>query len=86
MHQHLQRCTASVVSAGTSAIIVGVWDTGEESGILVEKFNGDRGDDLVDVDLVDKSSGEDGGDGVGWCSCDLVMVMSTGVSEGHNVS
>jgi len=72
---------------GTSEILVGVWDTGEESGIVVEEFNGDRGEDLLDLDLVDMSIGKDGGDGGGgWCSCDLVMVRSTGASEGRDVS
>jgi len=76
---------------GTSEILVGVWDTGEESGIVVEEFNRDRGEDLVDLDLVDMSIGKDGGDGGGdggggWCSCDLVMVRSTGASEGRDVS
>lgn len=75
-----------VVSAGTPVVIVVVWDTGEESGIFIEKFNGDRGEDIVDFVPIDKSIGEDGGDGGGWFSCDLVMVRSTGVSEGGDVS
>jgi len=59
-------------------VIVGLWDTKEESGIFIEKFHGDRGEDLVDFVPMDKSIGEDGGDARGWFSCDLVMVRLTG--------
>jgi len=36
-------------------VIVGLWDTKEESGIFIEKFHGDRGEDLVDFVPMDKS-------------------------------
>lgn len=51
-------------SAGISVTIVVVWDTGEESGIFIEE----RGEDPVAVECfgpIDKSIGEDGGDGGG---------------------
>ncbi len=79
-HQHLQLCTASLVSACITVATVVVWDTGEESGI--DKSSGDREEDDLGETWGGSfgAVGEDGGDGGGCFS--LVMVRSTGVGKG----